>query len=118
GREPLCPMGSNVKVHIRRLHLACARLTQQTGADMSLGELISILKANGHDVMHGQPSEKLNRQPEEFPSITHNKMRQIMHEAVDAEVEAGIEWAQLKSTELVIPGEPEPIRNPYGWRGW
>src|ERR1700749_3712979 len=97
---------------------ASTRLTQQVGADMSLDELNLILKANGHGVMRGQPSERPNKQLEEFPLITHNKMRQIMHEAVDAEIKAGVDWTQLKSTELVIPEEKEPIRNPYAWRGW
>ena len=79
---------------------------------------MKILEANGHNEMKGQLAEKQSKIREERPIVEGEKMKETMNNAVDAEIKAGVDWAKLKSTELVLEEHEDAFPNPYEWRGW
>jgi hypothetical protein len=85
---------------------------------ISYSDLCSILRNNGHNEITGKAGNKVYKRAEEYPAIEYDRTRKSMDAAISAEVEAGADWAHLKSIELVIPGEEGTFSNPYEWRGF
>lgn len=105
------------ELHLSPVHSV---LSDPLGVNISFEDFIAILKANGHDAMRGETETDSYRfdSQEHPPNIRHEGHRKAMLQAIESEVEAGMEWGNIKGTSLVIDGDPKVYRNPYEWRGW